>query len=269
MPPPPPAPPPPPPPPPPPKATEGNSSSTVGGAASALFAEIRQGGDNITSRLRHVTDDQKAYKQNIQHGAVDFSDLDAKKAEAEAKRQQKQKQPETTAAEEPVTRLEGDKRWVVKHHKGTPSEPCKVTLEDVNMRHAVHIHGCDNTFVEVKGKVNTVSIVSCNKAQVILESVVSALEVLKSDSVDVTVRRFVPTAMVEKSTSVNLFLMDVEEAPNTEIVTACSSAVNVNFPTVEDPTDILERPLPEQFVSRIVRDNRGKYKIETKPNEVA
>ncbi|RNF05943.1 G-actin binding protein [Trypanosoma rangeli] len=266
------SPPPPPPPPPPPAspardATNGHSA-TVGGATSALFAEICTGGDNITAQLRHVEDHEKAYKQNVQHGAVDFSGLEKKKAEADARRQQQGRTAAAVAAEEPVLHLEGDKRWVVKYHRGTPTVQKKVTLDKVSMRQAVQIFNSEYLMVEIKGKVNSVSVVSCNKVQVVMDSVVSSLEVLKSGDIDVKVHRAVPTASVEKSTSVNLYLMDKDEALNTDIFTACSSAVNLNFPSEEDATDIIERPLPEQFVSKIVRDKRGGFKIETKPSEI-
>lgn len=236
--------------------------ASVGAAASALFAEIRDGGDNIAARLRHVREDEKTYKRSAQHGAVDFSALDAKRAEAEARRQR------PGGAEWPLLQLEGDKRWVVRHQKGTTAEPKQVELNDVHMRHAVQIQNCESARIEIKGKVNSVSIVSCGKVQVVLESVVSSLEVLQSENIDVKVHRAVPTATIEKSASVNLYLMDKSEALNTEVVTACSTTVNVNFPLEEDASEIIERPIPEQFVSKIVCDKRGGYKIETKPTDI-
>ncbi|EKG04230.1 G-actin binding protein, putative,CAP/Srv2p, putative [Trypanosoma cruzi] len=258
---------PPPPPPAPPKAASGERTTTVGGAASALFAEIQSCGDNIATRLRHVQDHEKAYKQKIQHGEVDFSDFEVKKAEADARRQEQSKLTAAATVDEPVLQLEGDKRWVVKYQKGTSAEQKKLTLDKVHMRHAVQICNCEYVMVEIKGKVNSVSVFSCNRIQIVMESVVSSLEVLKSGNVDVKVHRAVPTASVEKSTSVNLYLMERDEALQTEIVTACSSAVNVNFPSEEDASDIIERPLPEQFVSKIVRDKKGGFKIATTPCE--
>ncbi|ORC90323.1 putative G-actin binding protein, putative,CAP/Srv2p [Trypanosoma theileri] len=260
--------PPPPPPPPPPKPTNNtDGSNTVGGAASALFAEIQGAGDNITARLRHVTDDQKTYKQNVRHGELDFSKLDAKKAEAEARRQQQQP-AKSAEVEAPVLQLEGDKRWAVKHQKGTSNEPKRITLDKVNMRHAVQIHNCEYVMVEITGKVNSVSLVACSRVHVVLDSVVASLEVLKSNDIEVRVRRAVPTAAVEKSTSVTLCLLDRSAALETSIVTACSTAVNVSVPESDkSDADLVERPVPEQFVSHVVRDKRGGYAIETKPAE--
>lgn len=54
-----------------------------------LFAEINSG----AFRLKHVTDDQKAYKQKKEDlGPVSFEDLERRKAEAEARRAEKERE---------------------------------------------------------------------------------------------------------------------------------------------------------------------------------
>jgi hypothetical protein len=270
---PPPPPPPPTPPPPPPQngdATAANSGGGIGGAAAALFAEIRDGGDNITARLRHVTDDEKAYKKNIQHGEIDMSELEKKKAAAEARRAA-QRKDESAAneapAQEPILELEGDKRWTVRYHTGTSEEQLQLELDKVEMRHAVRIENCQHVYITLANKVNSVSIVNCSKVQVALQTIVASLEVLNCTNCDVQVAQAAPTVAVERSSSINIYLLDREEARNTEVVTACSSAVNVLFPSENDDDDVVERAIPEQFVSRIVPDGKGGFKVETKPSE--
>ncbi|KAG5464408.1 hypothetical protein LSCM1_00592 [Leishmania martiniquensis] len=263
--------PPPPPPPPPPRtpANAGASSTSVGGAAAALFAEICEGGENIASRLRHVTDDLKSYKQNVQHGEIDMSELERKKAAAEARRLAQEQSERPTGGEamqQPVLALEGDKRWVVKYQVGSAAKQLQLELDKAEMRHAIRIENCQQAYINITNKVNSVSIVHCAKVQVALHVVVSSLEVLNCVDVDVQVAHAAPTIDIERSTSVNVYLLDKEEARNTEIVTACSSTVNVLFPSEKDD-DIVERAVPEQFVTRIVPDSKGDWKLRTTPKD--
>lgn len=235
-----------------------------------MFAEIREGGDNIASRLRHVTDDEKAYKKNIKHGEIDMSELEKKKVAAEARRAAQQKQEAGNNAaptQTPVLELEGDKRWTVRYHAGTPEEQLQLQLDKVEMRHAVRIENCQHAYITVTDKANSVSIVNCTKVQVALQTIVASLEILNCTNCDVQVAHAAPTVAVERSSSINIYLLNREEARNTEIVTACSSTVNVLFPSEKDDDDVVERAIPEQFVSRIVPDGKGGFKVETKPSE--
>ncbi|EPY42165.1 hypothetical protein AGDE_01758 [Angomonas deanei] len=195
-----------------------------------------------------------------------MSALERKKAEAEERRLQKQEGQKEE--QEAVLRLEGDKRWVVRYQNGTPQKKLNLTLDEVNMRQAIRIEDCRFLYITLKSKVNSVTISNCKKVQVALDSVVSSLEVLNSEDCDVQVELSAPTISVENSTSVNLILLDAEESRNTEVVTSCSSTVNVNFPSIKDKEDFIEKPIPEQFISRIVPDGKGGYKVETKPNEM-
>ncbi|TPP48688.1 Adenylate cyclase associated (CAP) C terminal family protein [Leishmania donovani] len=198
-----------------------------------------------------------------------MSELEHKKAAAEERRRAQQQTERTTgeeAAQPPVLTLEGDKRWVVKYQAGSPAEQLQLELDKAEMRHAVRIENCHHAYITITNKVNSVSIVNCTKVQVALQVIVSSLEVLSCADVDVQVAQAAPTIDIERSTSVNVYLLDKDEARNTEIVTACSSTVNVLFPSEKDE-DIVERAIPEQFVTRIVPDGKGGHKLCTKPSE--
>lgn len=128
-------------------------------------------------------------------------------------------------------------------------------------------------------------------------------EIMKCNNVDIQISKIVPTITIEECSSINLYFVDAASALTTEIVTACSTAVNVNVKrndfynavscknsNVEtdnsdskaaniknkdcdngdnynnnDDNEIIERSIPQQFVSRIIPDKRSVYKIETKP----
>lgn len=244
-------------------------------------------GDNITKRLRHVTDDMKAYKQNREHGEVDFEQLDRMKAAAEARRAEKEAKAKATAVETaaaqaaaknaatvaaatnpPVFGLEGKKRWVCRHQKGTAAQQLTLEISEASMDQAVHIQHCAHLLLVVKAKVNSVMLVDCKKVQVSLTSVVSSVEIINSHSVEVQVAGALPSANIENSHSVNLYLMDSESARKTEVLSTASSAMNINFPDEADASETLERPLPEQFVSKLVPNGKGGFRMVTAPSEI-
>ncbi len=246
---------------------------------SALFQEIQGGGDGITARLRKVTDDQKLYKQKREVQAVSFDDLEAKKAAAEERRAAKERAAQEAAAAEaasaaksaataPHFALEGGKRWVVKNQVGTASQKTKLVIEDPTMSNYVQVQHCEHLYLVIQKKINSISIVDCKKVQISLASVVSTVEILNSNGVDVQVSAALPSVQLEGSHCINIFLLSAEEARKTELVTVACSSVNVNFPDEADPDDCIERALPEQFVSKLVPNGKGGFKIETKASEI-
>lgn len=246
---------------------------------SALFQEIQGSGDGITSRLRKVTDDQKLYKQKREVQAVSFDDLDAKKAAAEERRAAKERTQQQAAAVEaasaakvaanaPQFALEGGKKWVVKNQFGSASQKTKLVIEEPSMSNVVQVQRCEHLYLEIKKKINSITIVDCKKVQISLMSVVSTVEITNSSSVDVQVSAALPSVQLEGSHCINIFLLSFDEARKTEVVTVACSSVNINFPDEADPEDSVERALPEQFVSRLVPNGKGGYKVETKPSEI-
>ena len=248
---------------------------------SGLFSEIQGGG----FKLKHVTDDQKNWKQPKREPvAVSFEDLERKKAAAEERRRLKEEakkaEEEKKAAEaaavagatakvnSPVFELEGDKRWVIRHQRGTPNEPVRIVIPEPRMMHAVFIQHCEHVFLDVQSKINSVTIIESKKLQISLVSVVATVEVTNSVSIDVQVKQSLPSAQLSNVHGANLFLLDPELSRDTEVVTTSCSTINVNFPDEHDSSDLLERPLPDQFVSKLVPDGKGGYRVETKPCDI-
>lgn len=262
-------PPPPPPPPPkaPPKPAHVDPAPASGGGASALFAEIRAKGDGITSGLRHVTDDQKVYKQQREVQAVSFDELDRRKAEVEAAKLKKLEAEKAAAnvpaaAVEPVFKLEGNK-WLVKNQI-----KASLTIDAPKLNHGIFIAKCVDLTLVVNGKINSVTVVESERVSVQLQSVVSSVDVTSSKKIDVGVTGTLPSAMLDNSSSVNLYLTDAVHSRETQIVTSSCATVNINVPSKDDHTDLVEIPLPEQFVSKLTLTPGGRYKVVTVPSHI-
>lgn len=242
---------------------------------SALFDEIRKKGDGITGGLKHVTDDQKVYKQEKKDvQAVSFDEMEKKKA---AIKEQKAAAAaaaagsaggEKAAAAE-VYELQGGKKWVIQNHDGPSGDLKKFTIDEVGFNMGVYIAQCSNCFIEVTGKINSLAIVGCTGVKVLLTSIVGVCEITKSTNVDVQVAKQLPCAQLDGSHNIQLYLLDSELSRETEVVTSGCSAVNINFPDKDDERDLLEKNIPEQFISNLVKDPKtGKVKVSIKAADI-
>eukprot|EP00657_Telonema_sp_P-1_P002410 TRINITY_DN15597_c0_g1_i1.p1 TRINITY_DN15597_c0_g1~~TRINITY_DN15597_c0_g1_i1.p1 ORF type:complete len:123 (+),score=38.28 TRINITY_DN15597_c0_g1_i1:74-442(+) len=120
----------------------------------------------------------------------------------------------------------------------------------------------------IRDRLNSVTIIESKKVQLSLVSVVATVEVTNSVSVDIQVKQSLPSAQLANVHGANLYLLDAELSRDTEVVTTGCSTVNINFPDENDTTDLLEKPLPDQFVSKLIPDGKGGYKVETKPCDI-
>lgn len=200
---------------------------------SALFASINKGTD-ITSGLKKVTDDMKTHKNpSLREGPKPFV---------------KQSSPDKSVATvkdpfagTPKLALQG-KKWFVEYQKDNHN--IKI---DAEMNQSVYIFRCRNTVVQIKGKLNSVTLDSCKKSSVVFDDLVSCSEVVNCQSCKVQVMGCMPTISIEKTDGCQVFLS--KESLNTEIVTAKSSEMNVMVPKPDG--EFAELPIPEQFLTKV------------------
>ncbi|PNW83037.1 hypothetical protein CHLRE_06g304100v5 [Chlamydomonas reinhardtii] len=251
-----PPPPPPPPPGPPPKPLSPEelaaSSSGRGGAAggggggggdvSKLFAELSKG-EAITSGLRKVTDDMKAKNRPDRSGTVPASAAPAPATAASASGK-----AAAAPSGPPKLELQGVK-WAVENWSGRQD----LVLENEAPKNSVYVYGCRDCVLQVKGKVNAVSLDKCVRVGVVFGDVISGVEAVNCSSVQLQVTGAVPTLSIEKTDGAQLFVSKRCAAdPNFQVVTAKCSAVNVVVvpdPDTNSEEDPQEHPVPEQFIS--------------------
>lgn len=254
------------------------SADGTGDKMAAMFAELQAKKDNLTGGLSHVTDDQKTYKQQREGKAYDFGDLYAKKAAAEERRKAKEDGDKAgggaaaataapKAAAEPVFGLQLN-RFQVKNFIGGPDEAqIRKTIDEIAVNQSVFVSNCEHTVVQIQGKFNSLTVMGCQNVAVGLENVVSTVEISNCTGVTVHVSGVVRSVIVDKSSEVNVVLADSETARSCQIVSSVCSSVNVRFPDKDDKEELLEKPIPEQYVSVIVPDGKGFYKLVTKPSD--
>uniref|UniRef100_A0A9J2Q045 C-CAP/cofactor C-like domain-containing protein n=1 Tax=Ascaris lumbricoides TaxID=6252 RepID=A0A9J2Q045_ASCLU len=228
-----------PPPPPPPPVLPPDLLSTSGKSSSAdraaLFAEINKGED-ITKGLRKVTADMQTHK-NPALRAQGPASGDITKGESKAT-------PSTAKKDEVIkpakTWLENGKQWNVEYHKNNQN----IIVEITNMKQTVYVFKCENSVIQVKGKVNSITLDSCKKTSIVFDSLLSQVEVINCQGVQIQTLGTMPTLSIQKTDGCQVYLS--KEAMAAEIVTSKSSEMNVLVPT-DTNGDFMEFPVPEQF----------------------
>jgi len=203
-----------------------------------LFAELNRG-EGVTSGLRKV--DPSERKQKPVSNVVKASASPTKAAEVSSK-------PSRQV-------LEGNK-WSIENFVGNKN----IVVENTEIRHLVYIYNCVDCTIQIKGKVNAITIDNCKKTGIVIDSVVSAVDIVNAKSVQLQIREKAPTVSVDKTDGCQLYLSK-ECGEVVEIFSSKSSEMNVMIEKDDDWTEI---PIPEQFKTKLVDGE-----LVTKPVEHA
>uniref|UniRef100_A0A7N4PNB2 Adenylyl cyclase-associated protein n=1 Tax=Sarcophilus harrisii TaxID=9305 RepID=A0A7N4PNB2_SARHA len=225
-------PPPPPPPGPPPIFDNEDRREESSPSRSALFAQLNQG-EAITKGLRHVSDDQKTHKNpklRAQGGQIHSPTKNHTPSSISPQSPLQQNHP-------PVLELEG-KKWRVEYQENSND----LVISDTELKQVAYIFKCNKSTLQIKGKINSITIDNCKKFGLVFDNVVGIVEVINSKDIQIQVMGRVPTISINKTEGCHIYLS--EEALDCEIVSAKSSEMNILIP---QDGDYKEFPVPEQF----------------------
>eukprot|EP00794_Sanderia_malayensis_P012013 gene12013-13253_t len=246
------APPPPPPgpggpPPPPPPAVQPPSDSAPAasddGGKGALFAELNKGAD-ITKGLKKVTKDMQTHKNpNLRAGSTvppkPSVGVTTPKPFAASKPMKSFNAP--VAKKPPVFELQ-QKKWIVEYQE----EKKDLVISDTNRNQTVYAYKCNNCVLQIKGKINSITLDGCVKMGIVFDDLVSTCEFVNCKSVQAQANGTVPTVSIDKTDGCQVYLS--KESVNADIITAKSSEMNVLIPNAEG--EFVEYPIPEQFKTK-------------------
>ncbi|NXP33449.1 CAP1 protein, partial [Leiothrix lutea] len=168
------APPPPGPPPPPAPVSSGTDDSA---SRSALFAQINRG-EGITSGLRHVSDDMKTHKNPAlknQGGPVRSGPKPFTAPKPACNANPCPKAP-------PLLELEG-KKWRVENQENASN----LVISDTELKQVAYVFKCTNSTLQIKGKINSITLDNCKKLGLVFDDVVGIVEIINSRDVKVQV----------------------------------------------------------------------------------
>lgn len=260
------APPPPPPPPPPPadlfaeekanNAVAASSSSTSTSGMGAVFAELNKG-ESITSGLKKVDKSEMTHKNpELRKKSVPMPPKKPKNLSSGNSKEDVNVDKVVKTKKTPQNELV-DNKWMITNvtkQDITDNNNGMIIIEG-EMDQSVYIGNCEGIVVQIKGKVNAISVNICNKVGIVIEKAISSVELTKSNKCEIQVIDNVPIINVDQCESTNIYLS--ESAINVELYSSCCTALNVNVPdkTNEDG-DLKELAISEQFVTRFTNDGR-------------
>ncbi|GAA6051829.1 hypothetical protein JCM3770_005487 [Rhodotorula araucariae] len=240
-PPPPPPPPPAPAPPPPPPAGVAAPAAAAGGDMGAVFAQLNKG-EGVTKGLKKVDKSEMTHKNPDLRASGAVPSSLGKGPVKPPKPTQMQKKP-------PKTELDGNK-WNIENHENEQA----IVIENTEINQTVNVFNVKGSIIQVKGKVNAISLVNCPKTSILVDSTVSSLSVSNSPSFTVQIVGRVPTILLDGNDGGQVYLS--RASLDCEIVSAKCSALNVSLPVEGEEDGVFdEKAVPEQFKT-VVRDGR-------------
>lgn len=156
----------------------------------------------------------------------------------------------------PPSIVKEGKKWLIEYQKGNQN----VVVENTEMNNVVYAFKCDSSTIQVKGKINSITLDSCKKTSVVFDSLVSSIEFINCQSVQMQVMGKVPTISIDKTDGCQIYLSN--DSLDVEIISSKSSEMNVLIPKVDG--DYTEIPIPEQFKTRVAGHKLSTEVVENK-----
>ncbi|KAJ3267612.1 F-actin-capping protein subunit alpha [Borealophlyctis nickersoniae] len=211
-------------------APQTTAAPAAGGKPAGLFSELNKA--DLTSGLRKVDKSEMTHKNpELRAGSV-------VKAEERPAASAPAKFGGAAPKAPPKLALEGNK-WAVENQNNNQN----IVIDKTELKHTVYIFNCQNSTIQVKGKVNAVTLDGCKKVGLVVENAVSTIDVVNCKSAQVQITGKAPTVVIDKTDGLQLYLSKTAQA--VEILTAKSSEMNVLVEGADG--DFAEKPMPEQY----------------------
>ncbi|KAJ9537909.1 hypothetical protein OSB04_030642 [Centaurea solstitialis] len=205
------------------------SSSRPKEGMAAVFQEI--GSKPVTAGLRKVTDDMKTKNRADRAGFVSAGEKEVRATV-----------PSVSKVGPPKFELQMGRKWVVENQIGKKD----LSIDKCDSKQTVYIFGCKDSVIQIKGKVNNITVDKCTKIGVVFTDVVAACEIVNCNSVEVQCQGTAPTISVDNSAGCQLYLS--KDSLEASITTAKSSEINVLVPASGPDNDLVEHALPQQYI---------------------
>jgi adenylyl cyclase-associated protein len=141
----------------------------------------------------------------------------------------------------------GPNKWLVENQSAANG---LVRIEIGDKKETVYLYGCVGASIEVIGKCKSIIVDSCSKTSVHFDAVMASCEVVNSQRIQIHCREMVAAVAIDKTDGIVVHLP--RSSLNTEVVASKSSEMNISWP--DENGDVIERPIPEQYVHRVVNN---------------
>lgn len=145
---------------------------------SALLRDLNKG-TAITSSLKKVTSDMQTHKNpNLRSSST----VPAGNAHTGQSAACPRGGPASVPQRPPKFELEG-KKWMIEYMNGRKD----IVISDTEMNQSVNIYRCTDCLVQVKGKINSITVDECKKLSIVFDDLVSLIEFINSQRIQAQV----------------------------------------------------------------------------------
>nr|CCA23430.1 adenylyl cyclaseassociated protein putative [Albugo laibachii Nc14] len=137
--------------------------------------------------------------------------------------------------------------WFIEHQRDNVT-----TISDTHLGQKVYIFGCIDATIVMEGKVNTITLDSCKNTKLLFDDVVSSFEIINGKNIQAQCKGIVPSVAIDKTDGCMVYVS--WEGRDVNFITSKSSEMNVSLPSGPGSDEMIERPLPEQFIHRISKE---------------
>jgi adenylyl cyclase-associated protein len=202
-----------------------------------LFASLNKD-SAVTSGLKKVTKDMQTWRSEYKVGDGPAPSVVAKASTTKVI---------AVAALKGPSKLEfqaASSKWLVEYQTAS-NGTINIAIND--KKETVYIFGCVGATVDIKGKCKSIVVDGCKQVKVHFDSAMASCEVVNCQRMQIHCREVVPAVAVDKTDGIVIFLPIT--SLHTEVVASKSSEMNISWP--DENGDLIERPIPEQYVHRI------------------
>ncbi|XP_038990048.1 cyclase-associated protein 1 isoform X4 [Phoenix dactylifera] len=179
---------------------------------SAVFQEIKSG-KTMTAGLRKVTDDMKTKNRTDRTVDVGTTEKDSRASSFSFSK-----------TGPPKLELQMGRKWAIENQIGRKD----LVIVDCDSKQSVYLFGCKDSVLQVKGKMNNITVDKCTKMGIVFTDVVAACEIVNCNGVEVQCQGSASTISIDNTSGCQLYLS--KDSLEASITTAKSSEINVMIP---------------------------------------
>ena len=199
-----------------------------------LFAALNKDAA-ITSGLKKVTKDMQTWREEYKGGDAPAPVVKAApKAPAAA----------AVVMKHPPVCAFANNKWQVEYQT---AEQGVVDIAIQDKKETVYILGCVGATISIKGKCKSIVVDGCKRTRVTFQSAMASCEVVNCQRMNIVCEETVAAVAIDKTDGIVVTLP--RSSLNTEVVASKSSEMNLSWP--DENGDMVEKPIPEQYVHRI------------------
>ncbi|KAI4472000.1 adenylyl cyclase-associated protein [Holotrichia oblita] len=141
------------------------------------------------------------------------------------------------------------RKWLVEHQH----EQKELLIDETNMNEVVYMYKCSESFLRIKGKINTITMDSCRKTSLVFDSVVASMEFINCQSVEMQVLGTVGTISIDNTSGCKIYLS--RDSLDVEITSSKSNEMNIMLP--KENGEYIELAIPEQCKTVVNEDRKS------------